>query len=178
MRRGAVSALPRRQASRPGRQARRVARGRGEMADAAGLGPVGGNTVGVRIPPPALKSLGGSRRRPWLSGGGEAALEGGGLIGVGEDQHVVAGAEGEVARDAQQRAVPHDQADPGVLAAREVAYRSAVSGGAGGDMVAVQALWFLAEPDAERPRLRLDAAQRNAEAVGKRGHEAALDRDG
>src|SRR5580693_2348258 len=29
-------------------------RGRGEMAYAAGLGPVGGNTVGVQIPPPAL----------------------------------------------------------------------------------------------------------------------------
>ena len=27
--------------------------GRGEMAYAAGLGPVGGDTVGVRIPPPA-----------------------------------------------------------------------------------------------------------------------------
>ena len=30
-------------------------RGRGEMAYAAGLGPVGGDTVGVRIPPPAPK---------------------------------------------------------------------------------------------------------------------------
>jgi hypothetical protein len=29
--------------------------GRGEMAYAAGLGPVGGDTVGVQIPPPALK---------------------------------------------------------------------------------------------------------------------------
>src|SRR5271166_4538873 len=32
-----------------------AAGGRGEMAYAAGLGPVGGDTVGVRIPPPALK---------------------------------------------------------------------------------------------------------------------------
>jgi hypothetical protein len=31
--------------------------GRGEMADAAGLGPVGGNTVGVRIPPPAPRDI-------------------------------------------------------------------------------------------------------------------------
>ena len=30
--------------------------GRGEMAYAAGLGPVGGDTVGVQIPPPALKA--------------------------------------------------------------------------------------------------------------------------
>ena len=29
--------------------------GRGEMAYAAGLGPVGGDTVGVQIPPPALR---------------------------------------------------------------------------------------------------------------------------
>src|SRR6266571_2346212 len=35
--------------SRAGRE-----RGRGEMAYAAGLGPVGGDTVGVQIPPPAL----------------------------------------------------------------------------------------------------------------------------
>src|SRR5579862_8174906 len=30
-----------------------LARGRGEMADAAGLGPVGGDTVGVQVPSPA-----------------------------------------------------------------------------------------------------------------------------
>ena len=30
------------------------------MADAAGLGPVGGDTVGVRIPPPALRGSGGA----------------------------------------------------------------------------------------------------------------------
>src|ERR1700678_1340730 len=29
--------------------------GRGEMADAPGLGPGGGNTVGVQVPPPALE---------------------------------------------------------------------------------------------------------------------------
>ena len=34
-----------------------AAGGRGEMAYAAGLGPVGGDTVGVQIPPPALYSL-------------------------------------------------------------------------------------------------------------------------
>jgi hypothetical protein len=34
-----------------------AAGGRGEMAYAAGLGPVGGDTVGVQIPPPALYPL-------------------------------------------------------------------------------------------------------------------------
>src|ERR1700685_2236606 len=38
---------------------RKAARGRGEMADAAGLGPVGGNTVGVQVPSPAPLSSGG-----------------------------------------------------------------------------------------------------------------------
>ena len=35
------------------RVAPRGPRGRGEMADAAGLGPVGGDTVGVQVPSPA-----------------------------------------------------------------------------------------------------------------------------
>ena len=51
MRRPAASAIPVRAASRRGRRTG-VARGRGEMADAAGLGPVGGNTVGVQSPRP------------------------------------------------------------------------------------------------------------------------------
>src|ERR1700685_1170306 len=124
-----------------------ILRGRGEMADAAGLGPVGGNTVGVRIPPPAQLSSGGTtprtpdvgRRAPdgknrhcigrappdqsrvvaregeprtkaaWSlgglggsRGGMEEPLKGGGLVGVGEDQDVVFGAEGEVTGDRQQ----------------------------------------------------------------------------
>ena len=52
---GHVDRPARNSASRRGRVSSGQARprGRGEMAYAAGLGPVGGNTVGVQIPPPA-----------------------------------------------------------------------------------------------------------------------------
>jgi hypothetical protein len=53
--------------------------GRGEMAYAAGLGPVGGDTVGVQIPPPALKGTRERRDVPFIGvvgGFGETAYAG------------------------------------------------------------------------------------------------------
>src|SRR6202034_2263910 len=108
-----------------------------------------------------------------LCWGGEAPYQGGRLVRVGEHQDVVAFPQDGVGGDGEQGAVPDDEGDPGVLAAGEVGDQAAVGGGAGGDVVAVQALGLLAEADAEGPRLRLDAAQRDAQAMGQGGDQAA-----
>jgi hypothetical protein len=53
------------------------ARGRGEMADAAGLGPVGGNTVGVQVPSPAPGCAPDGKRRHRIGRGTPVVSSGG-----------------------------------------------------------------------------------------------------
>jgi PknH-like extracellular domain len=62
-----------------------AASGRGEMAYAAGLGPVGGDTVGVQIPPPAPKSDSARKIPPAIASLDKLAAE----LGLGNERTVM-----------------------------------------------------------------------------------------
>src|SRR5664279_870752 len=98
---------------------------------------------------------------------------------VGEDEQVVAGVQGGVAADGQQLLVADHEADPDVdRQVGQLLDGAAVGRGTGGDGEPVEALGFVAEPDAQRPRFGVYGAHRYPQDPGHRGHQAALNQDG
>src|ERR1700722_19826165 len=89
------------------------------------------------------------RPRRGTPGNSEEAVQRRPLVRIGEDKDVVVGRKGGVGGDGEQVPVANDEADPCVLPARKLGDRGALGSRAGLDVIAVQPLRFLAEPDAE-----------------------------
>lgn len=101
------------------------------------------------------------------------------LVGVGEDQHLVAGPQPGVATNGEKLPAAHDEADPHVIGyVRDRLQTAAVGRRTAGDGEPVHAFGFVTQTYAERSRFGFDGAHQQPQAPHDGWDQGALHEDG